>query len=160
LGDKLQAGYNENMRKKFFIICVLVSMALLLWVVAVRNTQEVPLQGEKEEVSTPAVFILRMGETQSGFGISLTPTGLLEDSRCPPNVNCIQAGTVRLEASLQSGPGGVMSQVFVLGDPVQRGGNTIVLTEVRPEALSGESIATEDYQFVFTVPSSVIPLSN
>lgn len=35
-------------------------------------------------------------------GIGIMPLAVLEDSRCPANVQCIQAGTVRIRARLQA----------------------------------------------------------
>ena len=126
---------------------------LLLSAIAIRNEERVSTEDEREGITPPVVFTLRIGESQSGFGISLTPTLVLEDSRCPTDVVCIQAGTVLLETSFQTTTGS-RSQVFVLGEPIKEDGKTVVLTEVRPEALSGDPIASEDYQFVFSVTAS------
>ena len=45
----------------------------------------------------------RLNESAGGLGIRVTPLEILEDSRCASDVVCIQAGTVRLRASVQSG---------------------------------------------------------
>src|SRR5436853_3142264 len=41
-----------------------------------------------------------IAQTVSGNGVSIVPLQVLEDSRCPTDVQCIQAGAVRLKAQI------------------------------------------------------------
>jgi hypothetical protein len=45
---------------------------------------------------TSEVFNLKIGEKAGNTNIVIQPTEILEDSRCPLDVQCIQAGTVRV----------------------------------------------------------------
>ena len=58
--------------------------------------------------------------------------GIQEDSRCPANVACIQAGTVRLSvvATFEDGPQREVE--LELGTPRELGGQWLTLTEVCP----------------------------
>src|SRR5262245_47041413 len=43
-----------------------------------------------------ATLVTAVGKGAEAFDITLVPTEVREDSRCPVDVTCIQAGTVRL----------------------------------------------------------------
>lgn len=101
---------------------------------------------EDESVTLEA----RMGEQVSGLGVEIAPTKLLEDSRCPIDVTCIQAGTVRLQARLSSGLGDA-TQEFKLGEPVTTEAETVTLAAVSPEPKSTVQLKASDYRFAFTV---------
>jgi len=93
---------------------------------------------------------LRLGESGSVLGITITPLETLEDSRCPADVQCVWAGRVRLRATLTSGMG-TAEQVFELGTPITTEAERITLSDVSPAPLSGTSIAESDYRFTFFV---------
>ena len=90
----------------------------------------------------------RIHQGVSGLGIRITPLEVLEDSRCPVDVYCIQAGTVRLRATLQNSLG-TSEQIFKLNTPLVTETETIVLTKVLPERHSGSQISPSDYEFIF-----------
>lgn len=101
---------------------------------------------EDESVTLEA----RMGEQVSGLDVQITPLKLLEDSRCPTDVTCIQAGTVRLQAKLSSGLGDA-TQEFKLGEPITTEAETVTLISVSPEPKSTVQLKDNDYRFTFTV---------
>lgn len=86
---------------------------------------------------------------QKNDRITVTPLALVEDSRCPANANCIQAGTVRVRALVQ----GSTSQevVLTLGKPQIVLGKEILLTNVSPERTQDQVITFEEYHFTFSV---------
>lgn len=92
----------------------------------------------------------RLGETVSAFGVVITPEVLLEDSRCPTDVVCIQAGTVRVRAALMSGMGNAV-QEFKLGETYTTEAENVTLSAVTPAPLSTSSIEESEYQFTFVV---------
>ncbi len=48
--------------------------------------------------------MVEIGETQTlAPEISVTPDAVIEDSRCPPDVMCIQAGTLVVAATFRNG---------------------------------------------------------
>ena len=93
----------------------------------------------------------RIGEGSSGLDVKIVPTALLEDSRCPEDVQCIQAGTVRVRALLTSGLG-TGSQIFTLNQGITTEAEVVTLIGVRPaNKKASQSIATSSYIFIFEV---------
>ena len=107
--------------------------------------------------NTPSTSPVVSEQTSVGLNKQLTQNGvtissleLLNDSRCPIDVNCIQAGTVRLGADVQSG---ALSQKmeFILGTPMKFSGKSITLVGVTPTRSSKKPIDPKDYLFEFLV---------
>lgn len=102
------------------------------------------------ELPSPSVSTARIGQEISSLDVHITPLKVLEDSRCPIDVVCIQAGTVRVQARLVSGLG-TAQQEFKLGQAVTTEAEEITLTAVSPVPKAGVKIAESDYVFTFTV---------
>lgn len=124
------------------------------------STQDISsiFSGLFKEKEVPAVedkmVDVGIGETKTEYGLSITPLEVLEDSRCPANVQCIQAGIVRLRVTIKQGDD-ESRQEFELGRPFLFLGGTVVLTSVTPAPIAGEEIAEADYRFIFaTNPSN------
>jgi len=102
--------------------------------------------GSKKEV------LLEMGINQSAsdLGVKIVPLEIVEDSRCPSDVQCIQAGTVRVRAQLISGLG-TATQVFTLNIPITTEAETVTLVAVQPEKESTKTIGLKDYHFFFKI---------
>ena len=83
-------------------------------------------------------------------GIHITPLSVVGDSRCPVDVNCIQAGTVRLSVKLESGTS-TQTQVLTIGSKVGFGGKSVALSAVTPAAHTKTPIVPTDYRFEFLV---------
>lgn len=86
-------------------------------------------------------------------GTSIGILGLAEDSRCPVDVQCIQAGTVRVRASVDA-----LNRdfTFTLGQPQEVGNVIITLASVIPsQKYSKQTLQPGDYQFTFTVVAKV-----
>lgn len=97
-----------------------------------------------------AVGEARIGASTTVGAFTITPRAVLEDSRCPIDVVCIQAGTVRVQADVAS-EGASPSLSFTLDTPVSVGMYTITLISVSPGAHSKRTIAPGDYRFTFRV---------
>lgn len=91
------------------------------------------------------------GLSASALGVTVIPTELLEDSRCPIDVQCIQAGTVRIKATLVSGMGTSTGQIFELMKPVTTEAEEITLMQVAPTPVSTEERDRADYMFQFEI---------
>jgi hypothetical protein len=97
-----------------------------------------------------------VGETAKFRGISITPMSVIEDSRCPEGVQCIQAGTVRVNvrSTFDNGSG--------RQDPIRLGSSTtvntfaITLVTVEPRADADTEIDDNDYEFTFEVRQSAV----
>ena len=86
----------------------------------------------------------------SALGLSLTPLQVVEDSRCPIDVQCIQAGTVRVKVLIQSGLGeGAIT--MTLNTPITTEAEEVTLVSVSPAPLSTHNIGDAEYRFVFEI---------
>ncbi len=86
----------------------------------------------------------------TGLNVTITPLEVLDDSRCPTDVQCIWAGTVKVRATVTT-PGSTGEETMEIGHPVEKDGYTITFTELTPAPHSGETIPSSSYRFVFTV---------
>ncbi len=130
-----------------FIVAVLVIVVGAVWYSispSPETSQEVPTQGQSIRVEA------RLGQGVQALGETITVLRVLEDSRCPLDVQCIQAGTVRAAGTVLGGMG-LGQLTFELGTTNTSEVNAFTLVEVRPDARAGESIAEPDYVFVFDV---------
>lgn len=101
----------------------------------------------EEEISVTVTAVLNASVL--AFGVSLTPLEVLEDSRCPSDVVCIQAGQVRLNLRTVDGMG-TSTMPITLGadEPITTETASIWLTEVTPYPKA--SAPTEDQSYLFT----------
>jgi hypothetical protein len=102
------------------------------------------------KLSNSAGAMVQMGETVEVLGVKITPQTLLEDSRCPSDVVCIQAGTVRVNTEVVC-DSGTLEQVFVLNETVETEVGKITLLRVEPNPESTASIESGQYVFYFEV---------
>ena len=102
---------------------------------------------------TPVTADVKLGETKRIAGVSINPTEVVEESRCPTGVQCIQAGTVRVSAMVtaRGGNGTPELTIFALGVPITVGLDQITLIAATPAPKSGSPITPNDYVFTFTV---------
>lgn len=91
-----------------------------------------------------------MGQKVGPADLTVTPLEVKEDSRCPVDVQCIQAGTVRLTVDVTAK--NVYSQhVLKMGEALTIAGKRITLTEVTPAPRAGNRIADGEYRFTFEI---------
>lgn len=84
---------------------------------------------------------------------AITPLEIIEDSRCPANVRCIQAGTVRLKVSLQERR--VNSEATLgLEQPARLEGAWLHLVEVCPPRVVPNRLSPLSYRFTFAITIS------
>ena len=91
----------------------------------------------------------RIGQTVKIADFQVTPLEVLEDSRCPANVQCVWAGRLRLKARLDFGVEAA-EQELTLGEEQATGKGTLKLVEAKPHPEQGRTIYSEDYRFGFT----------
>lgn len=80
--------------------------------------------------------------------LAAVPQVLLEDSRCPANVQCIWAGRVVLSTRIY-GPDFDETVPLTLGEPYATHGTTITLVSVLPAKTAGDEIPAPSYHFGF-----------
>lgn len=102
------------------------------------------------ELNTGERLETRIDQGASALGVKVTPRAVVEDSRCPIDATCVQAGTVRVRAQLASGLGDA-EQEFVLNQPVTTEAEIVTLEQVVPEPAAGTLIDPSEYTFYFSV---------
>ncbi len=80
----------------------------------------------------------------------ITVLSIVEDSRCPIDVQCIQAGTVKVTIRIESGMG-TATETITLGGTITTETEAITFVTVRPERESKKTISESDYRFIFRV---------
>ena len=89
-----------------------------------------------------------IGETVAVGSLTATPRRLVEDSRCPIAVQCVQAGRVVVSTQI-SGPAGTETVPLVLGEPYPVQGTTVTLVSARPEKWNERRRPRIEYRFVY-----------
>lgn len=105
-------------------------------------------------INTREIIKARIDQRVSVEGHGITVHEVLEDSRCPIDVECIQAGTVRVRTTLESGLG-TSEQVFELFTEITTETGSITLTRIEPQQVSGDPIEPEEYVFYFEVEKRI-----
>jgi hypothetical protein len=96
------------------------------------------------------IVVTGLGQEVGILGVVVTPQEVKEDSRCPADVQCIQAGTVKVRAFLRSGLG-TADEVFELNKPITTEVEEVTLVQVEPQNLAGKPIVNRDYVFYFQI---------
>lgn len=92
----------------------------------------------------------KIGHGETALGVRIEPLELLEDSRCPEDVQCVWAGTVRVRVRVTTVTGET-EQEFTLGEPVLLGGAEVTLTSVEPSPRSDSQFPPSTYRFHFAI---------
>ena len=98
--------------------------------------------------SNVATTTLSIGDKMIVNGNVVSLTGPMQDNRCSAGALCIQAGTVRVQALLNSS-----TTTFTLGQPETVSGEAVTLTSVTPAKSPKQTIKPSDYRFIFTIAS-------
>ena len=83
-------------------------------------------------------------------GVSITPLEILEDSRCPVDVQCIWAGTSKVLLQTVSGLG-TSTDTLALGDSLTTEAERITFLSIMPERVSTETAKEDEYLLTFEV---------
>ncbi|MBA3678246.1 MAG: hypothetical protein H0W74_12735 [Sphingosinicella sp.] len=100
----------------------------------------------------------RIGQTVRLDGRTVSPLSIVEDSRCPASVQCIQAGTVRLRVRISEG-GNEDIVAIGLAKPVALNRAWLHLVDVCPGRATPDQIAEDAYLFTFALSASEKPPS-
>jgi len=109
------------------------------------------LGGHAATPELPQSFTLSLGDHQRIGSLTITPLEIVEDSRCPQSVACIQAGTVRAKIAL-AGNGSTTTPIVGLAAPVAVGTTWLHLRAVCPYPIRpSPRIAKSAYRLSFTL---------
>jgi hypothetical protein len=103
--------------------------------------------------TTPApdsdgVVWARLNQRAYVDGPYVTPLEVLEDSRCPSDVQCIWAGRLRISARIELGSR-TETRELTQGEPVQLADGTLELYSGTPHPKTDQPVDPEDYRFGF-----------
>ena len=118
--------------KQFLIVSFLVLLA------GCAGSRFAPLEG----------MPTALGETVRVGSLQATPRSVVEDSRCPQDVRCIQAGRLVVSTQL-AGEGWAETVPLTLGEPYAAHGATVTLVAGRPEQVSERRTPRNEYRFIF-----------
>ena len=91
--------------------------------------------------SRPIEGPVRLGEIAAVDGPRVRPERVIEDSRCPVDVQCIHAGRLIVRATVLGG--GWSKQIdFTLGIPVPVADGMLTLVDATPVPIGGEAAAS------------------
>lgn len=107
------------------------------------ETIDVVTPGSKE-------VTLALQEKASYNDIAIQPASIIEESRCPKSLTCIQAGRVRISLNILSLEGEhILSKVLEEGAFFYAGSTKVTLVKVTPFPVDSVKIADKDYRFEF-----------
>lgn len=89
-----------------------------------------------------------IGETVPVGTLAASPRSVVEDSRCPDNVQCVWAGRLVVSTRID-GEGWSETVPLTLGEPYSVQGRTITLVSGRPEKFSERKRPRNEYRFIF-----------
>ncbi|MDV0439821.1 hypothetical protein [Xanthomonas sacchari] len=91
--------------------------------------------------SRPIEGPVRLGEIAAVDGPRVRPDRVMEDSRCPADVQCIQAGRLVVRATVLGG-GWSKEMDLTLGVPVPVADGMLTLVDATPVPISGKTAAS------------------
>jgi len=99
----------------------------------------------------PADITLGVGEKGTVGTLSVTFNAFVQDSRCPVDVECIQAGAVNINVTFTSGNTTVTKNMPSDEVPQQFAGYHISIVNIAPDRHSREEIPPNAYRITFHI---------
>lgn len=97
-----------------------------------------------------------IGAGKSSFinGVRITLNKIVQDSRCPIDVQCIQAGWVTANVTLKSNTDEETRDITTGKDPIPFDSYQISIEDVKPVRMAGSETKSENYLITFRVRSN------
>ena len=111
-------------------------------------TANAPTHNASTDDARPIEGPVGFGQTAYVDGPTVTPLELLEDSRCPKEVNCVWAGQVRIKVRVAGGSW-TKEMELVNAKPVHVADGALTLIGITPEKSQDTAISLSDYRFHF-----------
>ncbi len=103
------------------------------------------------EMLVPKAITLSVGEEGSVGNFSIMFNKFIQDSRCPIDVQCIQAGAVNVNVTMKVGAKKVTKNFPSDEVPQQFEGYKISIVDVLPKRMSKKEINPNDYKITFLI---------
>lgn len=141
------------MRKTILFIIVVGVFLVIFYGVQVYNAYAPApttyVNPVPEDTATSTEFQIKIGEKEIFGKLSVAIFALLEDSRCPKDVVCIQAGRatagLNIEEIGENTP--FLSKEVAIGDSVDFGGYKVTLQDILPYPISTQKTPDDEYIF-------------
>lgn len=106
---------------------------------------------EEREVDGPEAVEGAVGFNKSfrAGGVAVTPLALVEDSRCPADVQCVWAGRLVIDARILT-PEGMGERQLTLGEVVAVSDGQLRFDSAEPAREAETEIDAADYRFAFS----------
>ena len=98
---------------------------------------------------------LKVGESSQVEDLTIKLVKITEDSRCPVDVQCIQAGTVGVQLELSLGTSKDTATFTEAQGEYAYKNYFLKIVDVKPEKNSKQTVATKDYVVTFSVTKDV-----
>ena len=99
---------------------------------------------DEERVRGPEDTVFIVGDTKEAAGLFVTLNAVVEDSRCPVDVQCVWAGRITVNVTLESGEKTTTLDLSS-EEPVVFAGYEVSIVAVSPEAVSTVEIKESDF---------------
>ena len=90
-----------------------------------------------------------LGQVAVTNGLSVRPTSIVEDSRCPANVQCVWAGRLIVRTQIKVGGSWKETRDLELGKAQQVADGGLTLIAAEPPKQAGAEIDPRAYRFTF-----------
>ena len=133
------------------IIILIIILAALFGAYKYWKPQASPAVVDTEQDENVSELKAKIDQAISAFGITLKPSEIVEDSRCPTDVQCIQAGRLRVKVEMGSSLGAT-SRIFEIGQSEVYDGHKITLKSAFPSSKKNTvELKPSDYSFTFLI---------
>lgn len=96
---------------------------------------------------------ISVGQSMMINGVRITLNEVTQDSRCPKDVQCIQAGNITLSVTLQSNTDKTNTSISSDRSPIAFDSYNISIVGIKPDKISTTKIKSTDYKITFKVTS-------
>lgn len=94
---------------------------------------------------------LTVGQVKKVGDLNITLNQLIQDNRCPIDVQCIQAGAATVKITLQNKNNIEVTNISSNQNDYSFGGYSIKITSVMPEQTTKRSIFESEYKITFNI---------
>jgi hypothetical protein len=150
------------------LLILLLIIVLIIGAVVIVSTRSEEIIKENTDTNTPIVseegsdfftgrvrgpeeVTIGLGQTRSAAGLEITFNDFIQESRCPVDAQCIEAGAVVVNVAMKSGDKEVVRNFPSDEAPFEFEGYKISITKIAPDLKSGEEIEENDYRITFYV---------
>lgn len=95
--------------------------------------------------------VLKVGQTDIANSVNITLNDIVQDSRCPVNANCIEAGAITVNVTLQSNTDKLTTNIASDDVPFKFDAYAISIIDIQPQFTSESNLNASDYVITFNV---------